>query len=233
MARLTDRRRPFSLPEAWFYDVAVADGSFAAVRPLVDDIAGSLAPEGRLLDAGCGGGHEAVALAQARADVHVVGVDPSAAALRRAIRRTDRTPANSMTLARGSALTLPFPSGVLTAAVSFFSIKHWPDPRAGVAELVRVTRPGGRLLVVEVDGRATAAEWRRYVDLTRVPRALRGLFARITHATVVRPSLDPSALEAAFRDLPVDGLHIDVVDNVPCLVARAHKASVHEIAPRQ
>lgn len=222
MARMTDRRRAFSLAEAWVYDVAAADGSLSAVSPLVDDIAESLAGDDRVLDVGCGGGQAVLALAQARPDVQVVGIDPSTAGLRRAARRTGRAPANNAFFARSSALSLPFPTNTFAASVAFFSIKHWPEPRAGIAELVRVTRPGGQLVVVEVDAHATPVEWRRYVDLTRVPRALRGLFVRITRHTVVRPSLGRDALAAGFQGLPVDRLDVRVVNNLPCLVARAH-----------
>lgn len=222
MARLTDLQRPFSRPEAWLYDVVLAEGIFTVVRPLVDEIIESRAPGDRVLDVGCGGGQVLLALARARPDAQAVGVDLSTGGLRRASRRARDRRAGNATFARGSALVLPFPTGVFAASVSFFSIKHWPDARSGIAELARVTRPGGQLLVAEIDAHATSAEWRRYVDLTRIPHPLRALYVRVTHPTVVRHSLDRGALEAAFRGgASVDSLQVDVVEHLPYVVARA------------
>jgi SAM-dependent methyltransferase len=56
-------------------------------------------------------------------------------------RRAERPPA-----VVGDALALPFRTDAFDAAVSAFSLNHLPDPRAGLAECRRVTRPGGTLL---------------------------------------------------------------------------------------
>lgn len=222
VARLTDVRRPFSGPEAWCYDLVLADGIFAVVEPLVDELAESRAPGDRLLDVGCGGGHVLLALARARPDAEMVGLDLSATGLRRARRRRSAHRVDHVTFAQGSALALPFPSDAFAASVSFFSVKHWPDPGSGLAELVRVTRPGGQLLVAEIDAHATAADWRRYVDRTRIPSPLRALYVRATHPTVVQHSLDRRALETAFRNgTSVDALRVDAVEHLPYVVARA------------
>lgn len=225
MARLTDLRRPFSGPEAWLYDVVLAEGIFGVARPLVEEIAAFLAAGDRVLDVGCGGGQELLALAQARPEAQVVGVDLSKVGPRRAVGRAGRSMVENAAVGRACALALPFRRDAFTASVSFFSIKHWPDPRAGIAELVRVTAPGGWLLVAEINPRASPDEWRRYVDLTRVPVPLRGLYTHITFPTVVRRSLDYPTLEAAFAGLPVEGLVIEVGGDLPYLVARAHVAS--------
>jgi ubiquinone/menaquinone biosynthesis C-methylase UbiE len=221
MARFTDLRRPFSKPEAWVYDLVLADGILSVVHPLLDEVIESVGPDDRILDVGCGGGHEVLALAQAQPDVQVVGIDLSTVGLRRATRRTRGHRVDNATFVRASALRLPFPTGVFAASVSFFSIKHWPDPRVGIAELLRVTRPEGRLLVVEINAHATPAEWRRYVDLTRIPRPLRHLYVQITYPTVVRHSLERDTLEAAFPEGPqVGDLYVEVVQDLPYLVAR-------------
>lgn len=222
VARLTDLQRPFSGPEAWCYDLVLADGIFAVVEPLVDELAESRAPGDRVLDVGCGGGHVLRALARARPDAEMVGLDLSATGLHRARRRRRAHPADHPTFAQGSALALPFPTDAFAASMSFFSVKHWPDPGSSLAELVRVTRPGGQLLVAEIDAHATAADWRRYVDRTRIPIPLRALYVRATHPTVVQRSLDRGGLETAFRKATsVDALRVDAVEHLPYLVARA------------
>jgi demethylmenaquinone methyltransferase/2-methoxy-6-polyprenyl-1,4-benzoquinol methylase len=52
-------------------------------------------------------------------------------------------------LVRGDATRLPVPSGACDAAMVAFGIRNVVDPRAALAELGRVLRPGGRLAILE------------------------------------------------------------------------------------
>jgi demethylmenaquinone methyltransferase/2-methoxy-6-polyprenyl-1,4-benzoquinol methylase len=49
----------------------------------------------------------------------------------------------------GDALRLPFADGVFDAVTISFGLRNVADPAAGIAEMLRVTRPGGRLVVCE------------------------------------------------------------------------------------
>ena len=93
----------------------------------------------RLLDTGSGTGFNLVALSRLGS---AVGVDLSPEAIRFCRERGVR-------VARASLLALPFAAGVFDAVTSFDVIYHdWvSDDRAAVAEMVRVLRPGGALLV--------------------------------------------------------------------------------------
>jgi ubiquinone/menaquinone biosynthesis C-methylase UbiE len=51
-------------------------------------------------------------------------------------------------LLRASVESLPLPPETVTRAVSVNSLYFWPDPAAALAELARVTKPGGRLAIV-------------------------------------------------------------------------------------
>jgi SAM-dependent methyltransferase len=93
----------------------------------------------RMLDAGCGTGFNLVALARlGRAS----GIDLSPEAIGFCRERGVR-------VARASLLALPFAANSFDAVTSFDVIYHdWvSDDRAAVAEMVRVLRPGGLLLV--------------------------------------------------------------------------------------
>jgi ubiquinone/menaquinone biosynthesis C-methylase UbiE len=57
----------------------------------------------------------------------------------------------SAELAVGDAPALRFAEQYFDATGSIASIKHWPDQSKGLAECVRVLRPGGQRLVVEAD----------------------------------------------------------------------------------
>lgn len=95
------------------------------------------------VDVGTGAG--ALALALAPLVREVVGVDrvPELLELAR-----ERAPAN-VTFVEGDAEHLPFGDGSFDLAGTLRTLHHVPRPELVLAELVRVTRPGGRLLVVD------------------------------------------------------------------------------------
>jgi ubiquinone/menaquinone biosynthesis C-methylase UbiE len=102
-----------------------------------------LSGEERVLDAGTGTG--AVALALAPSVAEVVGIDPSPERLAHARRAA---PANA-TFVEGDAAALPFERGAFDLATCVRTLHHVRRPELVLAELVRVTRRAGRLLVVD------------------------------------------------------------------------------------
>jgi demethylmenaquinone methyltransferase / 2-methoxy-6-polyprenyl-1,4-benzoquinol methylase len=61
----------------------------------------------------------------------------------------DRPPEGKLSFVAGDALRLPFRDGAFDAVTISFGLRNVADPRAGLAEMRRVTRPGGRLVVCE------------------------------------------------------------------------------------
>lgn len=105
-------------------------------------------PGDRVLDIGCSGGYLARVLGSAVGPAgSVTGVDPSASAIAYAQRRA---PANC-TFAVGAAQDLGFPDGSFDVVTSTLAVHHIPEAQrpAAFAEMRRVTRPGGRLLVAD------------------------------------------------------------------------------------
>jgi SAM-dependent methyltransferase len=105
-------------------------------------------PGAVLLDAGCGGGEDVAALARLVApDGRVVGVDVSEAALERAGAATAGLA--GVELRRADVAALPFPDATFDGVRVDRTLHHVERPEAAVAELVRVTRPGGAIVVSE------------------------------------------------------------------------------------
>lgn len=106
-----------------------------------------VAPGGdeRALDSGTGSGALAFALASHVREV--VGVDLVPELLEQARKRAERIP--NVSFVEGDATKLPFEYGSFDLAGSLRTLHHIPRPELAVAELARVTRPGGRLLVVD------------------------------------------------------------------------------------
>jgi demethylmenaquinone methyltransferase/2-methoxy-6-polyprenyl-1,4-benzoquinol methylase len=99
------------------------------------------------LDVGTGTGKLAAAVAAGGACV--VGVDFAWPMLRVARRRAGRTLAGALAVAAGDGLRLPFADATFDAVVSAFVVRNLADAAAGLAEQVRVLRPGGRLAILE------------------------------------------------------------------------------------
>jgi demethylmenaquinone methyltransferase/2-methoxy-6-polyprenyl-1,4-benzoquinol methylase len=100
-------------------------------------------PGDRVLDACCGTGDLAVAARLRGADV--VGLDFSEAMLDRA-----RGKRGDVEWVRGDVLALPFDDGSFDAATVGFGVRNVDDLGAGLRELRRVLRPGGRLGILEI-----------------------------------------------------------------------------------
>ena len=132
-----------------------------ASLPLVDLLA---TDHDLVLDAGCGGGRTTLALSKVLKDGRVVALDRfdayyidggGRALLERNLRiggLTDR-----VQIEKGDLTKLPFPDAHFDAAVSAHVIDHLKDQKkAGLTEICRVLKPGGRfLMVVWVPGWAT------------------------------------------------------------------------------
>jgi demethylmenaquinone methyltransferase / 2-methoxy-6-polyprenyl-1,4-benzoquinol methylase len=100
-------------------------------------------PGDRVLDACCGTGD--LALAAARGGGHVTGLDFSEAMLARA-----RSKSSGIEWVRGDLLALPFEDQSFDAVTVGFGIRNVAELEAGLRELARVLRRGGRLGCLEI-----------------------------------------------------------------------------------
>lgn len=107
----------------------------------------NLSPGDHLVDVGCGPG--AAARWAARAGARVTGVDPAAPMLRIA-RWLTGSRHGDVTYVEGVAEALPVPDAGADAAWALATVHHWPDVEAGIAEIHRVLRPGGRFVAIEL-----------------------------------------------------------------------------------
>src|SRR4029077_20148938 len=78
----------------------------------------------------------------------VVAVDGSAPMLQAAKKRLQQF--DNVDLRRGDLESLPIDDGRLDAATLMLVLHHVPDPARALAEVARVLRPGGRLIMVDM-----------------------------------------------------------------------------------
>ena len=132
-------------PAAWIavLDEVRREPLYAAYKrralELLDPEAG-----GRYLDVGAGTGADALACAK-RFGVEVVGADSSRVMVEEATRRglTEAVLAD--------AHSLPFPAESFDGAWADRTFQHLADPVTALGEMVRVVKPGGRIVVVDPD----------------------------------------------------------------------------------
>jgi len=111
----------------------------------------ALSPGDRVLDLATGTADLAIAVARRWPGVEVVGVDPSAEMRARGQAKVDRLGlADRIRLSDGDALALDFADASFAAVTIGFGLRNLTDRAGGLAEMARVTRPGGRVAVLEL-----------------------------------------------------------------------------------
>ena len=103
-----------------------------------------------VLDVGCGPG--AAVRAAASAVTRAVGVDRSEPMIGIARRRSKAFP--NVEFVAAGAEDLPFPDATFDRVWTIHAFHHWEDGDRGIAECLRVLKPGGRLLIVESETRS-------------------------------------------------------------------------------
>lgn len=118
---------------------------------------GHLLPPLDAADIGCGEGY--LTLEMARWARHVIGVDRSDDVLERAKEMAARRQVANVEWKKGDLARLPLRDASIDLALLSQSLHHAGDPERAIAETVRVLRPGGRLLILEL--RQHAETWVR------------------------------------------------------------------------
>lgn len=109
--------------------------------------AAELRPGERALDVATGTGMLADDLAATGAQV--IALDFSQAMLQAGAQRRARAGAGDHRWVAGDGTRLPLPDASVDAVTIAFGLRNLPDVDLGLAEMARVTRPGGRLVVLE------------------------------------------------------------------------------------
>jgi ubiquinone/menaquinone biosynthesis C-methylase UbiE len=143
-----------------------------SVRLLID-MAG-IGPEDEVLDVACGPGLVACPLAQVAR--HVTGIDLTPAMIEQAQAKQRASGLTNLTWLVGDAVPLPLPDAAFSAVVTRYSFHHFLDPKAALAEMVRVCRPGGRVAMMDVfTSSPEQAEAYNRVEKLRDPSHVRAL----------------------------------------------------------
>jgi ubiquinone/menaquinone biosynthesis C-methylase UbiE len=135
-------------------NLAARQSIYAYQHPRIDlqarvlDLAAP-APSGTVVDVGCGNGRYLAELARRGFSGRAIGVDLSLGMLEAAREHLNATagPAPPVTLVNADATALPLRDGAADLTLAAHMLYHVPDPAEALAELRRVTRKGGRVVI--------------------------------------------------------------------------------------
>jgi SAM-dependent methyltransferase len=142
--------RILDYPEAWLARLPhEAVASFAGTgNPLS---AGEPAPGERVVDVGCGAGIDSlIAASMVGESGAVFGVDMTPAMVERARTAAASAGLSNVTFRQGYAEELPVASSWADLVISNGVLNLFPDKLAGLGEMARVLRPGGRLQIGDI-----------------------------------------------------------------------------------
>lgn len=196
--------RDFNVPDVYtgiaYGHRLFADGSAEGLYRTMSALLLAAAPK-TVLDLGCGVGRVLYDCAPALPETQFAGLDLSYNMCRRAtqlLHGADPIPLPGLErwgrpnivfseprqlpnvkIAQASALNLPFAPLTFDLVLATLLLCRLPDPVAGLAQMVRVLRPGGRLLLATPCGFNTAEPWSQFVPPERLREHLSILGLRI------------------------------------------------------
>jgi ubiquinone/menaquinone biosynthesis C-methylase UbiE len=130
-------------------------------------------PGTEVLSVGCGPGAILNEVSELHPSVRATGIDISADRVKEAIQRNRENP--RLNFVRGDAQAMPFPSDSFDLVYSRMLLQYLREKEKAVAEIARVCRPGGIVLLQDLDGQLL---W-HYPEDASVQRAVQKVLAAL------------------------------------------------------
>lgn len=178
-----------------FADLPIHAEADAMIRTVA---ACALAPDLDVLDVACGPGILACALAtHARS---ATGIDITPAMIDQARIRQTEMGLDNMAWRIGNAMALPFDEASFDRVTTRYSFHHMTDPAATLAEMKRVCRPDGRIVVIDATPSAETQNAYDKMETLRDP----------SHASALTlEQLRAIGHEAGLREVLIDGYRLE------------------------
>jgi ubiquinone/menaquinone biosynthesis C-methylase UbiE len=133
----------------------------------------SAASADEVLDVACGPG--TVACAFAKSAKHVTGIDITPEMIKQAKLLQNETGLENITWHTGNVVPLPYPDEGFSIVLTRYSFHHFLEPRRVFEEMIRVCKPGGKVVVADVAVEPRNAEAYNSMEKLRDPSHVRAL----------------------------------------------------------
>jgi SAM-dependent methyltransferase len=170
-----------------------------------------------VLEAGCGVGAQTVILAGNSPEARFVSADISEESLAQARKRAESRGFSNVTFQVQDIRRLSYHDGVFDHVFVCFVLEHMKDPRAALAELKRVLKPGGTITAIEGD-HGSAYFHPDSEEARRAIRCLVDLQAAAGGDSLIGRRLYPLLTGAGLRDVSVSPRMVYVDSSRPELV---------------
>jgi SAM-dependent methyltransferase len=156
-----------------------------------------------VIDIGCGPGTDTVPLAGlVGAGGSVVGIDSDPDMIALASSRVRERHLSNVNHHVGNALELPFDDATFDACRSERLFQHLSDPAQALSEMIRVTKPGGRVVVVDTD-------WGT-LSFDSIEGDIERRLARVHAESVLRNGYAGRQLLRLFKEQSLRDVHVEV-----------------------
>jgi len=181
------------------YAASEVHSSSPTIRRLHELLASK--PLGSICDVACGPGHLALSFASKAS--RIVGVDAAPNMLLQ-FGKLAKERGMTVETIRGDAGDIPLPSGAFDVVVSRLAPHHFPDPAKAVKEMARLTKPGGRVAVIDLEGNENAAldELNHQLETWHDPSHVRSYTPAQWRTFFNAAGLEIDTLEAGQTELP-------------------------------
>jgi len=188
---------------AWVYDLFENIYNRKVFSEIGHRVASYIEPADQVLECACGTG--AISVAVAAKAAHLTATDYAEGMLKQARKKLSAF--GNVTVETADITALSYPDHAFDKVVAGNVIHLLPDPKAAMAELVRVCRPGGMLIIPT------------YINDSKEQSRLAVRFLEKLGASFKR-QFDKASYEAFFADLGFADVRYDVVDGrMPCDIA--------------
>jgi ubiquinone/menaquinone biosynthesis C-methylase UbiE len=140
-------------------------GHLDAMQTLIE--ISQVCQDDQVLDVACGPG--IVACEFARHAASVTGIDLTPAMIEQAEKRQWEQGLENLTWTVGDATPLPFADDSFSLVITRYSFHHLLEPERALSEMIRVCRPGGRVMVADVATEAAKAKAYDRLEILRDP----------------------------------------------------------------